>query len=175
MTTLKITSPEALDTAVAATVRLKIQHTAKTADMEAGVAAVQKAHAARLARLAEEITAAEADIQDYCTAHRAELFADKKSRESAAAVFGFELTPHRVETASKKLKWKDVVARLQRLPWGLAYVREPEPQPDKKGLLTDREKLSPEQLTAAGIAFEQDEQFFIRPKSASAEASAQPA
>lgn len=175
MKSLTITSLESLDTAVAATVRLKIYHTAWTAQMEEQVAAVQKAHAARLARSAQEIAAAEAEIQDYCTAHRAELFPDKKSRDCAAAVFGFELTPHRVETGSKKLKWKDVVARLQRLPWGKAYVREPEPQPDKKGLLTDREKLTPEQLTAAGIAFEQDEQFFLRPKSASAEASTQPA
>ena len=43
--------------------------------------------------------------------------------------------------------------------------------PDKEALLTDREKLSPEQQTAAGIQFCQDEQFFIRPKPETAEAT----
>jgi len=37
-------------------------------------------------------------------------------------------------------------------------------EPDKNALLADREKLSAEQLTAAGIQFCQDEQFYIRPK-----------
>ena len=40
---------------------------------------------------------------------------------------------------------------------------------DKNALLADREKLSPEQITAAGIQFCQDEQFFIRPKPETAE------
>lgn len=175
MNTLKITSPEALDARVAAVVRLKIQHTAATAEMEAEIAAVQKRHTPTLTKLAEEIAGQEADILAHCQAHRAELFADKKSRETASAVFGFELTPYRVETASSKIKWKDVIARLVRLPWGRAYVRRPEPKPDKEALLADREKLTREQLTAAGIAFDRDEQFFIRPKSESAEPTAQPA
>lgn len=175
MPTLNITSPEALDARVAAVVRLKIQHTAAVADMEAEIAAVQKRHTPTITKLSEEIAGQEADILAHCQAHRPTLFAEKKSRECPAAVFGFELTPPRVETAGRKLKWKDVVARLVRLPWGKAYVRQAEPKPDKEALLADREKLTPEQLVAAGIVFEQDEQFFIRPKSESAEPSAQPA
>jgi hypothetical protein len=101
-----------------------------------------------------------------------QLFAERKSRETSLAVFGFELTPHRVETANRKIKWADVVTRLLRLPWGKAYVRQAEPKPDKEALLADREKLTPEQCTAAGIAFAQDEQFFIRPKPETAAASA---
>ena len=175
MKTLALTSPEAIDALVAVVVRLKIKHTAATAEMEAEVAAVQKRHTPRVSSLADEIAGCEKDLLAYCTAHRAQMFPEKKSRETPTAVFGFELTPPRVETSSKKLKWKDVIARLQRLPWGSAYVRQPEPKPDKEALLADREKLTPEQLTAAGIAFEQDEQFFIRPKSESAEATTQPA
>lgn len=169
--TLNITSRESLDTAVAEVVRLKIKHTQATAAMDAEIAALQKAHAARLATLAERISAGEGEIHAYCTAHRPLLFCEKKSRETAAAVFGFELTPHRVETSSRKIKWKDVVARLARLKWGKAYLSQPAPMPDKKALLVDREKLTPEQLTAAGIAFAQDEQFFIRPKPETAEDS----
>jgi hypothetical protein len=36
---------------------------------------------------------------------------------------------------------------------------------DKKSLLADRDRLTGEQLAEAGIRFEQDELFYITPKS----------
>lgn len=167
--TLAITSPEALDTHVAEVVRLKIKLTQATAKKDAEVAAVEKKHTFNIAELQRFIAELEMRVLDYCNANRGELFTEKKSRETSLAVFGFELTPHRVETSSRKIKWADVVARLLRLPWGKAYLNTPEPKPDKNALLSDREKLSAEQLTAAGIQFCQDEQFFIRPKPETAE------
>ena len=115
------------------------------------------------------MAAAESDIAAYCDAHRPELFPEKKSRETTLAVFGYELTPPRVETSSRKIKWADVLARLLRLPWGKAYCVATGYKLDKNALLADREKLTAEQLTAAGIQFAQDEQFFIRPKPETAE------
>jgi phage host-nuclease inhibitor protein Gam len=168
---MKITSTESLDAHVAEIVRLKLRHAADTARHEMEIAALQKKVAAPLADLCDRIAEAEADAQVYCEAHRAELFPDKKSRETVSAVIGFEFTPPRVETSSKKIRWEDVVTRLLRLPWGKAYVRTPAPKPDKEALLTDREKLSAEQQTFAGIQFRQDEQFYIRPKSDVAEAT----
>lgn len=167
---LTITSEDALDAAVADIVRAKIKLTAALAERDAELAAVEKRHQTRLTRLQEDIAAREADVQAYCAAHRAALFAERKSRETPLAVFGFELTPPRVETA-RRLKWKDVVARLLRLDWGKAYVRQAEPKPDKEALLADRDRLTPEQIAAAGIEFAQDEQFFIRPKPETAEDS----
>lgn len=161
---LKITSPESLDTHVAEAVRLKIKLTQATAKKDAEVAAVEKKHTAEITELQRFIAEIEMRVLDYCNANRCELFADKKSRETSLAVFGFEMTPPRVETASRKIKWADVVERLLRLGWGKAYLNQPDPKPDKNALLADREKLSPEQITAAGIQFCQDEQFFIRPK-----------
>lgn len=172
---LKITSPESLEATIADAVRLKIELTQLVATKEAATSAVEKEHQPFITTHQERIAALESAALDYCAAHRAILFPDKKSRETGLAVFGFEMTPPRVEPASRKIKWKDVVDRLARLSWGEAYVRQPEPQPDKKGLLTDREKFTPEQLTAAGITFEQDEQFFIRPKAETAAATTQPA
>ena len=166
---LAITSPDSLDHQVAEIVRLKIKHTQRTAEKDAEVAAIEKRHTAGLSVLQEKIAAHEEEVRAYCTAHRAELFPEKKSRETSLAVFGFELTPPRVELASRKIKWADVVARLLRLAWGRAYLNQPEPKPDKNALLADREKLAPEQLVAAGIQFCQDEQFFIRPKPETAE------
>jgi phage host-nuclease inhibitor protein Gam len=63
-----------------------------------------------------------------------------------------------------------VLTRLARAKWGLAYIRTKETI-DKEALLADRTTLTPEQITAAGIAFLQDEQFFLRPKPETAAAS----
>lgn len=161
---MKITSLEALDAAVADVVRLKIRHTAAQAEMEAEIAALTKRHQARLQDLADKIAELEQNIHDYCETHRAELFPDKKSRETPLAVIGFELCPPRVETAHRRIKWGDVVARLQKLAFGASYLRYPEPRVDKEALLADRNSLSQEQIAAIGIRFVQEEQFFIRPK-----------
>jgi phage host-nuclease inhibitor protein Gam len=163
MKSLKITSTDALDAAVADCVRLKIAHTKRLADRDDAIAAVEKEHEAGIQASAADIADREAAIRDYCDAHRAELFPVNKSRETGLAVFGFEYTPPRVETANRKIKWADVLERLRRARWGLAYIRSKESL-DKEALLADREKLTPEQCTAAGIQFAQDEQFFLRPK-----------
>lgn len=168
MKTLKIGSVESLEVAVAECVRWKIELTKAVAFKDAEVAIIERTHQPRITSFLERIQEAEEAIQDYCKANREWLFVEKKSRETNLAEFGFELTPYRVEREGK-LTWKDVVKRLNRLKaWGRAYVRKPEPQPDKQALLTDRNKLTEAQLTAAGIRFERDEQFFIRPKPESA-------
>lgn len=166
---LSITSPEALDSAVADVVRLKIKRTKLVATKDEEVAAVEKRHQEKITTVDDEIAAAEQSVQEYCKAHRVELFPEKKSRDTSLAEFGFELTPPRVETANRKITWKDVVTRLGRLPWGRAYLKQSPPTPDKNSLLNDREKFTEEQKTAAGIQFCQDEQFFIRPKPETAE------
>lgn len=152
-------------------VRLKNEYTSARAAADAEVIAAEKRHQPMVQSLADRIAAAEAGIADFCIARRGEIFDKLKSRETPLAVFGFELTPPRVETAARKIKWADVVIRLVRLPWGRAYVRQSDPKPDKEALLADREKLTAEQCIAAGIAFRQDEQFFIRPKPETAQTS----
>jgi len=159
-----ITSPESLDAAVARVVSLRNQHTTLLADKEAELIAVEKKHQLKIGVVLEKIAVHESAILDFCANNRADLFPEKKSRETGLAVFGFELKPWRVETANKKIKWQDVVVRLARLRWGPAYIRTPAPAPDKEALLANREHLTPEQLISAGLTFRQDEQFFIRPK-----------
>lgn len=169
MKTLSIASQESLEASVAEVVRLKIHRAKLVAAMDAEVAEVQRRHQQAISAVLEDIAAGEALVQDYCAANRAALFWEKKSRETNLAEYGFEFTPHRVETTSRKVTWKDVVKRLARLSWGRAYLTKPEPKPDKQALLADREKFTEEQRLAAGIQFCQDEQFFIRPKLESAE------
>lgn len=170
MKLLSITSVESLDAAVADVVALKVQHTAAVAAKDKELVSLEKRHQLTIQTLADQIADQEAIIQDYCAANRDDLFTNKKSHETPLAVFGFEFTPYRVEKA-KKLKWADVLARLVRLPWGKAYVRNGAPSVDKDALLADREKFKNQQLVAAGIEFDRDEQFFIRPKPETARAT----
>ena len=163
---LKITSPESLDARAADVVRYKILLTKHTAKKDARVAEIEKQFDAEMAEVRGSIADLEADCRDYCEANRTDpdLFRDgNKSRETSLCTMGFRMSPPRVETTSRKVKWADVVTRLLRLPWGKAYVRTPAPQPDKEALLADRQRLTPEQLTAAGIQFAQDESFFLEP------------
>ena len=162
---MKITSLESLDAHVAEVVRMKLELAGRKVEMEEQIAALQKRYAGPIGKLNDDIAARTDDIRDYCDANRSALFPDKKSRETLTALVGFEWTPYRVETAAKKITWKLVVQRLLRLDWGGAYVRQPEPQPDKNAMLADRERFTGPQLLAAGIAFDRDEQFFLRPKS----------
>ncbi|HRV30719.1 MAG TPA: host-nuclease inhibitor Gam family protein [Kiritimatiellia bacterium] len=168
---LKITSADALDAAVADVVRLKIELTRRQAERDAELAEVEKRHTAAIMAVQDRVAELEEHVREYCEAHREELFPSKKSRETGLAVFGFEFTPWRVATA-RRMKVADVIKRLGRTLWGRVYVRTPTKLTlDKDALLKDREKLTEAQLAQVGLRFERDEQFFIRPKPETAEAS----
>ncbi|HWD20478.1 MAG TPA: host-nuclease inhibitor Gam family protein [Verrucomicrobiae bacterium] len=159
-----ITSRQALQAVVADIVDLRLLHAEKTARMEQEIAAVQKSYQDELVNLSRQIECNEAGAQVWAEQNRAE-FGDKKSLDVVVAVVGFRTTPHRVEKRNSKETWGKIARKLQALVWGEAYVREPDPECNKEQLLQDRAKLSEEQLAAAGIRFEQDENFYIEPKS----------
>ena len=164
-----VTSRESMEAHVADVVRLKLETAEKKAAMEKEIADVQKRHQAGLLVLERQVAIKEAGIFVYCQQHRAELFPDKKSIDTLLASVGFELTPFSVEKRSTKDTWGDIALRLEALDWGAQFVRENDPEVDKASLLAKRTTLTDEQLRAAGIRFDQDENFFIRPKSQVAE------
>ena len=163
--TVPILSREALEVAVAEVATLKIQFAAAEAEMELEIARVQERHQGPMLALAKRIQIREAGVFVYCQQHRAQLFPDKKSIDFLLATVGFRTEPPSVEKSSRKDTWTAIAQRLEALGWGSRYVNIPEPEVDKKALLADREKLSLEQLSEAGIRFEQDELFYITPKS----------
>jgi phage host-nuclease inhibitor protein Gam len=115
-------------------------------------------------------------VQDYNEAHRAELYSDKKSRETPVCVMGFEFTPWRVDSTLRApkgqgMKWQPVLDRLARFPWASRYLRFLPPQVNKDALLADRDVLSPEQCEKIGIAFAQTENFFCKAKAETADNS----
>jgi phage host-nuclease inhibitor protein Gam len=165
-----VTSREGMEATVADVVRLKLEFAQKTAAMELEVAAVQKRYQAQLLEISNKIETKEAGIFVFCQTNRRELFAEKKSIDLLLATVGFRTEPPSVEKKGKDT-WGAIAKRLASLDWGVAYVTEPAPEIDKKALLADRAKLTPEQLDQAGIRFEADEVFYINPKSEVAEAS----
>jgi phage host-nuclease inhibitor protein Gam len=162
---LPILSREALDAAVAEVATLKIEYAAAKADMELEVARVQERYQERLLALSKQIELSEARVFVYCQQNRALLFPEKKSIDFLLATVGFRTEPPGVEKCSRKDTWSAIARRLEALEWGRLYVNTPEPEVDKKALLADREKLNENQLTEAGIRIEQDELFYITPKS----------
>lgn len=166
---VKITSREGLEAVVADDVRNKIRFARVTAQMEEEISVVQKKYQGQLLKIADDIQRAEAGIYVYCQAKRAELFADKKSLDLMLATIGFELNPFSVDKRVKKDTWEDVATRLEAVEWGAQYLTPPVSGISKVKLIADREKLTAEQCAEVGIKFEQEEQFFIRPKSDVAE------
>jgi phage host-nuclease inhibitor protein Gam len=163
--TLPIISREALDAAVAEVATLKLKYAAAKAAMELEIARVQERHQEQMLALGKQIEISEAGVFVYCQQHRAQLFPDKKSIDFLLATVGYRTEPPSVEKSSRKDTWSAIAQRLETLEWGARYVNSPVPEVDKKALLADREKLSLEQLSEAGIRFEQDELFYISPKS----------
>jgi phage host-nuclease inhibitor protein Gam len=160
-----VLSREALDSAVAEVATLKIQYTAAKAALELEIAALQERRQGHLLSLAKQIESREAGVFVYCQQHRNKLFPEKKSLDLLLATVGYRTEPPSVEKCSKKDTWSAIARRLETLPWGALYFTTPEPEVDKKALLSARDRLTGEQLAEAGIRFEQDELFYITPKS----------
>jgi len=166
-----INSRAALEAVVADVVKLKIEQTQAAAAMEQEIAEVQKRHQENLLGISRQIEAREAGVFVYCQKNRAALFPEKKSLDLLLATVGYELTPPRVDKISGKDTFGKIGLRLENLDWGAAYVRYPDPEVNKEKILADRTKLKPEQLEEAGLTIEQDENFFIRPRTDIAEQS----
>ena len=160
-----IGSRASLEAVVADVVKLKLDHAQATASMEQEIASVQKRHQENLLCLGRQIEAREAGVFVYCQKNRAALFPEKKSLDLLLATVGFELTPPRVDKISGKDTFSKIGLRLETLEWGTDYVRYPDPEVNKEKILADRAHLKPGQLQEAGLKIEQDENFFIRPKS----------
>jgi len=166
-----ITSRQALEAVVADVVKLKLEHAEYVARMEQDIAAVQKRYQDALLPHIRQIESKEAGVFVYCQKHRTELFPEKKSLDLLLATVGFEMTPPRVEKRCGKDTFGKIAMRLANLPWGDSYIRYGEPEVNKEKVLSDRASLTPEQLQEVGLKIEQDENFFIRPKSEVAEQS----
>jgi phage host-nuclease inhibitor protein Gam len=159
-----ILSRESLEAKVARIIKLKLDLAGQQSGMEAVVTRVQAHFQKRRTPLLEELELLEASVQAYCEDNRKELFPEKKSIDLLVAEVGFELNPHHVEKPGKET-WDKLALRMNNLKWATPYVAEGKLSVDKNALIKDRQKLTAEQWKQLGLRIEQDEQFFIRPKS----------
>ncbi len=167
---------EGMEAAAAEYLKAKLSYATLTAELETAKAKVEANYIDRLNALADQVDQICASVQNFCTKHRSELMPDqKKSFETMSATIGFRDTPPRTEKAKKKDTWEQLADSLVTLKImdaegdvilaGINYVKEPALQVNKEALLADRGKFTADQLKQMGIRFEQDEVFYIDPKS----------
>lgn len=113
----------------------------------------------------EEMASLEASIHLYAANRRDTLFGTtKKSIEFSNAVIGFKQNPPSVGKVLAKDTWEAIADRLDALPVFEKYVAWTATV-KKAELLLDRRELDATALRLAGIQFEQQETFYIEPKS----------
>ena len=169
-----INSREAMCGVVADIVYHKLQHAALTNEMEQEILRIQNSFKDRLDTSAHTIETLEASAYIWCQQNPA-AFADKKSIDFTSAIVGFRTCPVKVAPLFGKDSDKSIARRLEALEWGEPYLTYPDPKPNKEAILADRNKLTADQLRQAGIKFEQEEVFYIEPKSQVVEATKQAA
>lgn len=148
-------------------VELQLQLQAMTAAHDLSVAVANSKFDQDTAELVAEICAIEAGAQLFAEQHR-DLFPESakdgpRSRRYGNAVIGFRKNPFRVAKRLAKDTFEAIAQRLQALPWGVPFVREPAVEVDKAALLKHQAELTEAQLAQAGIKFEREETFFIDP------------
>jgi phage host-nuclease inhibitor protein Gam len=150
-------SREAFEDALSAYAVADAKEKTILAKMDEQITKIREKYADELTDLQEQKTETYEVAYTYCN-ENSELFAKKKSMETAHGTVGFRTGTPKLKTL-KGFTWASVLTLLKKtLP---AYVRVKE-EPNKELLLADREK--PEikvALAGVGIAVDQDETFFI--------------
>lgn len=132
-----------------------------TSKMDLEITKIREKYADRLAELGEVKTRSFDVMQSFAVENKEELFARRKSLESAHGVFGFR-------TGTPKLKnlrgftWAAVTNLVKELLPD--YIRVSE-ELAKDRLLADREKAEVAELfPRIGVQVVQDETFYVEPK-----------
>lgn len=161
---IRIISREMMEEIMNTTARLKKDLVATNLEIERRCDTIRESYQLAISELTSQIEANESSMEAWCRTHKAE-FADPRSFETVLGRVGFRLTPERVEWTTPKMTGRRMAFLLQSLEWGGAYVRQPDPEPDKKKLLEDKGKLTTSQLESAGICFAHDDLWFFETKS----------
>lgn len=126
------------------------------------IAGIRQKYRAPLAELERYLTLETAWAEAWARENPGAL-TENRSLDCAHAVIGFRVTPPLVVRASRRWTWSAAAQKLAEMAWGARYLRVPAPEVDKEAILADLEKLSPEELRAAGLKIVQGERFFITP------------
>jgi phage host-nuclease inhibitor protein Gam len=137
----------------------RIRRINATIDIE--VARIREKNADNLAGYQNEKDVAFDVMMSYATENRAELFARRKSIETAHGTLGFRTGTPKLKTR-KGFTWAAVLELLR--DKGRDYVRITE-EVAKDRLLSDRDQPEvAELLPSVGLVVDQDEAFYVEPK-----------
>ena len=138
------------------------------AERDAELDAVRRKYQSRIDNLANLVRQEEGWVWTWAEANPSALGAARRL-ECAHATLGYEKQAPFLDRASRRWTWSRIVEALRETTWGAKYLKTSEPQVDKDALLADLDKLSVEDLRAAGIKVFQGDRFFIADKSAKKE------
>ena len=131
------------------------------AKMDVDITKIRERHADELAKFQTQKEEAFDVMQTYATENREELFAKKKSMETAHGILGFRTGTPKLKTR-KGFTWAAVLELLKQFDPG--YIRTSE-EVAKDKLLADRDlEEMPELMQKVGITVDQDETFYVEPK-----------
>ena len=127
---------------------------------DAAVLKVQENSAPGIAECETFIEQKTVELQAWAESHPDAFAKGRKSLELAAGTLGFRTGTPKLCLLSRAWNWKKVAdALMVHLPNFIRSV----PEPDKEGLLAQREELAT-MFPLIGIKVEQGESFFIEPK-----------
>lgn len=166
MATIKkdpIPTEKEFNDALSAHLKAHNAHAKLSAQMSEAVEKAKARFVEKLAALEKEKTETLSIAQRYCEAHESELFLQKRSADTPYGTVGFRATPPALVLCDGK-SWDEVIADLKkRLP---QFVRVKE-EVDKTALVKARdEKAVASRLQGLGLAIQQGENFYFKPKAA---------
>jgi phage host-nuclease inhibitor protein Gam len=129
---------------------------------ESAIAAVREKYRAPLADVDRCLQKESAWVEAWANAHPGE-FSETRVLLCPSATIGFRAASPRVACTNRKWSWSAAAQKLAETAWGSRYLRTPVPEIDREALLADQEKLSSDDLQAAGLKIVQGDQFFIEP------------
>lgn len=163
-----IHSREGFQGVVSEIVAAKLSAAALQVEMEQEIAQIQKRYQGDMDEISREIQAKEAGVHVWAVQNPKE-FGERRSIELTQAIVGFRTCPPAVEKIRSRDTWGDIAQRLASVNdgefIGENYLRYKDPEVDKTSLIADRESIPERALKTIGIRIEQDEVFFIEPKS----------
>lgn len=149
--------------ALAAHLKAHNAHAKLAAQMSEAVDKAKARFLEKLTTLEQEKTDTLSVAQRYCEAHEAELFPEKRSADTPYGTVGFRATPPSLALCDGKT-WDEVLAGLKKRLPDYVITRE---EVDKRALLKDRaEKPVASRLEGLGLAVQQSENFYFKPKAA---------
>jgi phage host-nuclease inhibitor protein Gam len=164
MTTKRIKTPATISRTEAENIlaeirTLKLSEAKIQADREAAVAEIDKRVGPELDNIKQACTARVKVLQRWALDNR-DIFDGKKTLDMQHGQLGWRISPPSVKTFTKLDDQEQL--DLVELHLGTQFLRQ-QWEIDKSAILSNRQQITPEAMTAANLVIAQAETFFVSP------------